>query len=87
MNKDNNCVGENKLTNISTIHNHSTRLANRLNFFVPRKRTCLGKQSFSYNGPVVWQNVPNEFKKLAFGLFKQKFKKFLLEKYEHLPLL
>ena len=32
MNK--NCVGKNNLTNISIIHNHSTRLANRLNFFV-----------------------------------------------------
>ena len=78
-----NSVGENHLTKVSDIHNHNTRHASKSNFFIPRKRTGSGKQSFSYNGPVVWQSIPPQFKELTFGLFKYKLKNLFLENYNN----
>ena len=31
---------------------------NSLNYYVPRVRTKLGERTFSYAGPVVWNNLP-----------------------------
>ena len=39
---------------------HKTRLATKQNYFQPRKRTELGKKTFSYIGSKIWQKVPFE---------------------------
>ena len=74
-------VGENRLTDLNNMHNYNTRLSAKSNFYVRRPRTNLGKISFSYTGPKVWQSIPQSFKSLDFVSFKNKFKEHLLKKY------
>ena len=40
------------------IHNHSTRLSSKHDYFIPRKRTENGKKSFSFIGSKIWEKVP-----------------------------
>ena len=63
------------------MHEHHTRLSSKNNYFIPRKRTDFGKKSFSFVGPKVWQNVPNELKVLNFSQFKRKLKFHFISKY------
>ena len=74
-------VGENRLTDLNNMHNYNTRLSAKSNFYLRRPRTNLGKISFSYAGPKVWQSIPQSFKSLNFVSFKNKFKEHLLKKY------
>ena len=55
----------NKLRLNAQIHSHKTLHATHLTYFVPRKRTELGKKSFRYYGPKMWQDVPYEIKALS----------------------
>ena len=48
----------------------------------PRKRTELGKKTFSYIGPKIWQEVPFELKSLSYNQFKKKFELFLTCQYK-----
>ena len=61
-------------------HQYKTRQAKQ-NYFQPRKRTELGKKTFSYVGPKIWQEVPFELKSLSCNKFKKKFKLFLTSQY------
>ena len=69
------------IISITQKHHYETRLAAKQNYFEPRKRTELGKKTFSYIGPNVWQEVPFELKSLFYNQFKKKFKLFLTSRY------
>ena len=73
--------GENSLIKVSEIHNHNTRIANNHNYYIPHKRTDIGKRSFSFQGPKIWLEVPPGMKELEFGPFKYNLKNMLLENY------
>jgi len=45
---------------ISSIHSHSTKLANSNNLFLPRVNSSSGKCSFTFVGPKVWSSIPND---------------------------
>ena len=81
--KNETLIGNNTLIKTSEIHNYNTRLAGSLNYFIPQKRTCVGKRSFSFNGPKIWQNIPLEIKNSTTGCFKYKLKKLLLDSYNN----
>jgi len=56
-------------------------------YYVPtitihRKRTDIVKNSFSYIGSQIWQEVPLEIISLSFQSFKKKFKKQLSNMYQ-----
>jgi len=70
------------ISSIVNTHNHNTRLASKSNYYIPRKRTDIGKKSFSYIGPQIWQEVPLEIKSLSFQSFKKKLKKHLNNMYQ-----
>ena len=74
-------VGDNKLLELNLFHNYNTRLSTKSNFYLNLPRTNLGKNSFSFIGPKVWQSVPEELKSLNLYSFKHKFKDHLLMKY------
>ena len=70
------CFNKNSAKNVSqTIvsrpitqkHHYKTRLAAQQNYFQHRKRTELGKKTFSYIGPKIWQEVPFELKSLSYN--------------------
>ena len=69
------------IISITQKHHYKTRLAAKQNYFQPRKRTELGKKTFSYIGPEIWQEVPYELKSLSYNQFKKKFKLFLTNQY------
>ena len=64
------------IISITQKHHYKTRLAAQQNYFQPRKRIELGKKTFSYIGPKIWQEVPFELKSLSYNQFKKKFKLF-----------
>ena len=63
------------ITSITQKHCYKTRLAAKQNYFQPRKIKELGKKTFFYIGPKVWQEVLFELKSLSYNQFK-KFKLF-----------
>ena len=80
----NNSSAKNEFQTIISItqkHHYETRLAAKQNYFPPRKRTELGKKTFSYIAPKIWQEVPFELKSLFYNQFKKKFKLFLTSQY------
>ena len=66
---------------VNQSHNYNTRLASNLNYSLCRKRTNLGKNSFSYVGPQIWHNVPLDLKTISFSLFKKKYMHYLINNY------
>ena len=48
------------IENLSLLHSHSTRSRLSRNYFIPSVHTNLGKTSFSYNGPKIWNSFPQE---------------------------
>ena len=66
---------------LSAIHNHSTRSLIKKNYFLPSVRTNIGKTSFSYNGPKIWNSLPQEVRNCSDFLFKQKLKNYFIDKY------
>ena len=40
------------------IHNHNTRFDSNLNYFRPRVSINLGKTSFKFPAPKIWETVP-----------------------------
>ena len=69
------------IINITQKYHYKIRLAAKQNYFQPRKRTELGKKTFSYIGPKLWQEVPFELKSLSYNQFKKIFKFFLTSQY------
>ena len=47
-----------QITTIKQLHHHKTRFFSRNNYFLPHKRTEKGKQSLTFIGSKVWQEIP-----------------------------
>ena len=69
------------LENLSSIHEHDTRSRTNKNYYLPSVRTNLGKTSFSFNGPKIWNNLPCEIRNASNFSFKRKLKNYLIERY------
>ena len=69
------------ISSLSEIHSHNTRSSNQLNYFIPSVSSNLGKTSFKYYGPIVWNSLPNEIKVATKSKFKFLIKNHLLQKY------
>jgi hypothetical protein len=60
-------------------HSNNTRYATRKNFYKPRARTKIGKQSVSSIAVDLWQDLPCQLKDLPNFSFSRKVKRFLLK--------
>ena len=65
-------------TPASRIHNYNTRFVSNLNYFRPRVSTNLGKTSFKFSAPKIWETVPPGLKCLPYHKFKKEWKSYLL---------
>ena len=64
------------------VHNFNTR--NALNYNLPKIRTTCMKNSLFFKGPLIWISIPQEIKKCkTVNLFKIKYKKIMLNKYNN----
>ena len=62
----------------SEVHGFSTRNANRGNLYLPEPSTDHLKNAFIYNGPKIWNALPNHIMDATtFGTFKIRLKEFL----------
>lgn len=77
----NKIVLSDSIASLSLLHSHGTRSQLSRNYFIPLVHTSLGKTSFSYNGPKIWNSFPQEVRNCSDFLFKQKLKSYLLSKY------
>ena len=66
------------LTTTSRIHNHNTRFISNLNYSRPRVSTNLGKTSFKFSAPKIWETVPPGLKCLPYHKFKKEWNPCLL---------
>ena len=66
------------LTPASRVHNHNIRFVSNLNYFRPRVSTNLGKTSFKFSAPKIWETVPPGLKCLPYHKFKKEWKSCLL---------
>ena len=66
------------LTPASRIHNYNTRFVSKLSYFKPRVSTNLGKMSFKFSAPKIWQTVRLGLKCLPYHKFKKEWKSYLL---------
>ena len=60
------------LTPSSRIRNYNTRFVRKLNYFRLRGSTNLGKMSFKFSAPKIWETVPLGFKCLPYHKFKKE---------------
>lgn len=81
INKNPNSNVKNQLLLTKSAHSHNTRHSAKDNYYLPKKRTEIGKKSFDYTGPKVWQDVPHQFKSCSFHVFKKRMKKHMISKY------
>jgi hypothetical protein len=61
------------------VHSYSTRYASKKNFYKPKTRTNIGKQSVYSIAVDFWQELPCDFKILPNFSFNGKVKQFLLQ--------
>ena len=66
---------------LSTVHTHQTRSSNKHNYYIPLSKSNLGKTSFSFYGPTVWNPLPINIKTASKFQFKLLLKKHLLKRY------
>ena len=57
---------------------NDTRFVSKLNYLRPRVSTNLGKMSFKFSAPKIWETVPFGLKCLPHHKFKKKLKSYLL---------
>ena len=50
----------------------NTRFVSNLNYFRPRVSTTLGKTSFKFSAPRIWETVPPGLKCLPYHKFKKE---------------
>lgn len=62
-------------------HDHSTRSAQRCDYFLPRQRTQLGKKSLSFTGPQIWKEIETDLKEKPLHHFKKLYNDHLLSVY------
>ncbi len=73
--------GNLQLTSINQTHSYNTRLRSNNNFYTSAYKTNVGKLAFSFIGPRFWREVPNDLKTVNHNLFKNIYKKVLLDAY------
>ena len=78
--KKNNCITEN-LIPLTNLHFHNTRSRENNNFYLPAVRTNLGKTSFLFNGPKIWNSFPPDVRNSSSFIFKHALKNYLLQSY------
>ena len=81
--KNNNIVGDLLIRPLSHTHKHFTRLQKRNNFYIPSSNTNLGKTSFNYLAPKMWQEVPEHIKNINSNRFKFQLKKYFIKLYDN----
>ena len=65
------------------IHSYATR--NAANFHMPKVRTSLLHKSIIYQGPVVWNSIPDEIRNSkSLNLFKIKLKNYFIQIYNRI---
>ena len=63
-----------------SIHTYETR--NASNYHIPQARTTVFQKSIFFNGPKIWNNIPEMIKTSpSFNLFKRRYKQYLLATY------
>ena len=62
----------------SSIRRYKRRFAGKLNLFTVRISTSSEKSSFKFAGPMIWESVTPEIKRLSFISFKKAWKCHLL---------
>lgn len=78
--RKNNVICQN-LSSLPAVHSYNTRSSNKCNYFIPSVSSNLGKTSFSYCGPVLWNSLPVEIKSATNFQYKSVLKNHLLESY------
>ena len=79
-----NIVVSHGLTNLSDLHSHNTRSHQNNNYYLPAVRTNLGKTSFSFNGPKIWNALPPEIRNFSNYGFKDKLKNYFIGNYSRI---
>lgn len=69
------------LSTIPNIHSHNTRQNNDLNYYFHKANSNLGKTSFTYCGPNIWNTIPINIRTSSAYNFKLIYKKYLLQRY------
>ena len=64
-------LAANNISLLSNSHNYDTRSSYNKNCYIPSIRTNIGKTSIKYQGPIVWNSIPNDLKSLSPLLFKK----------------
>ena len=80
--KNKNTTAE-SLTPLTDVHTHNTRSRQKENYYLPAVRTNLGKTSFSYNGPKIWNSFPTKVRNSSDFCFNKSLKHYLLQQYKH----
>ena len=66
-----------QVTLVSEINLYATRSSRSLDVLVPTVNKSVFKKSFSYNGAVVWNSIPNVIRKSEdLPSFKMKYRQF-----------
>ena len=64
-------------------HMYNTRNRKKGNFKIESIKTNLGKQTISYSGAIIWNNLPTNLRNLnSRKKFCQNFKQILLQEYQ-----
>ena len=59
---------------ISNIHHYNTQLASKSSYSLPKIRTNYGKFSLKFQGALIWNKIPDNFKTLRINSVKKKLK-------------
>ena len=68
-----------QLNLIQDVHGYNTRLSKRQNYYQNFNRLNIGQSSCIAKGLKIWNDVPENFKKLPSLAFKTKMKEYFLE--------
>ena len=69
----------NNFTYISDVHSRTTRASSQKVFYLPHHKTNMFRKSFNYQGPKVWNDLPEYIRSSpSVSTFKQSAKKFYM---------
>ena len=72
-------------TPLNLIHSHNTRSLSKNNLYHPFARTRLGQSSLEYQIPIIWNQIATDIRNSQTSkIFKQKYKKHLLDSYDQI---
>ena len=66
---------------VNEVHRYNTRSASKENFYLPKARTNYGKFNIKFQGPKIWNALPDCIKNSSFQQFKSKMKSKTLKEY------